>query len=253
MVKEKAIERYSFSRLSLFHTCRHGFYKKYIENLDGVSNCFSSYGLFLHSLLERYTNGKINLWDLPAIYEWEFDVAITETFPNTPYCPEMRKLYYEQGLAFIQDFPGYSKIKILEVESEFDFGIDDWVFNGIIDLVYEDFEGRIVIEDYKSKSGFKSNKEQREYARQLYLYALHVKEKYGRYPDILRFTMMRKQQAIDIPFNEKDLEEAVAWAKDTVCAIRGCWDYSPSPEEFFCNNLCNYRECCEHRFKKGNT
>ena len=52
-------------------------------------------------------------------------------------------------------------------------------FNGIIDLVYEDEQGRLIVHDYKSKSSFKNKAEQKKYARQLYLYSLHIKEKYG--------------------------------------------------------------------------
>ena len=159
----------------------------------------------------------------------------------------MRGLYYEQGLNYLRNFGGYPKYKILGVESQFDIAIDDWVFNGIIDLVYEDEQGRLVVHDYKSKSSFKNKAEQKKYARQLYLYSLHIKEKYGKYPDLLRFMMFRKETSVDIPFKTDDLNEAVNWAKNTVKAIRTCWDYSPSCEEFFGNYLCNHRKDCEHK------
>ena len=105
----------------------------------------------------------------------------------------------------------------------------------------------IPIQDYKSKSSFKNKREQAEYARQLYLYALFVKKKYGRYPDILRFMMFRKNMSIDIPFNESDLNEALSWARETVKEIRECWDFTPTCDEFFSENLCNHREYCESK------
>ena len=101
-----------------------------------------------------------------------------------------------------------------------------------------------------SKSSFKSKKEQAEYARQLYLYALHVKKKYGKYPELLQFSMFRKNVVIEIPFDEKSLNEAVRWAKETVKEIRECWDFAPNCDEFFSENLCNHREYCDCKREK---
>ena len=242
-----AKERYSFSKLSSFNTCKYGYWLTYIEHQKGVGNCFSSYGTEVHSLMERYAKNELSLWDLASTYEWEFESAVPEEFPSLPFCANLKELYYEQGLNYLRNFGGYTKYKILEVEKQFDIDIDDWTFNGVIDLVYEDEQGRLIVHDYKSKSSFKSKAEQKEYARQLYLYSLHIKEKYGRYPDILRFMMFRKETAVDIPFKMDGLTEAVHWAKNTVQSIRNCWDFSPSCEEFFGNNLCNHRESCEHK------
>ncbi len=243
MVIEKK-ERYSFSKLSSFHTCKYMYKLTYIDHKKGVGNCFSSYGSEVHSLMERYAKGEIELWDLADVYEWEFDSAVPEPFPDSTFCKDMRGLYYEQGLNFLKNFAGYSDRKILEVESNFECEIDDWAFNGIIDLVYEK-DGKLVIQDYKSKSSFKNKKEQAEYARQLYLYSLHIKEKYGKYPDTLKFMLFRKDKPIEIPFKIEDLEEAVNWAKQTVKEIRECWDFSPSCDEFFGSYLCNHREHCD--------
>lgn len=74
-----------------------------------------------------------------------------------------------------------------------------------------------------------------------------MKQKYGRYPDTLRFMLIRKNKAIDIPFVEADLNEALSWAKETVKEIRECWDFTPTCDEFFSENLCNHREYCESK------
>lgn len=245
VIEQPKKERFSFSKLSAFHTCKYGYKLTYIDHLRGDTNCFSSYGLLIHSLMERFEKGEIDLWNLVDTYEWEFDAAVPEDFPSLKFCKDMRKLYYEQGLDFLKNFAGYTDKKILEVEKQFDYDIDDWVFNGVIDLVFEDENGKLVVQDYKSKSAFKSKKEQAEYARQLYLYSLYVKQKYGRYPDYLRFMMFRKNTVVDIPFNLEQLQEAINWAKDTVKQIRDCWDYTPSCEEFYSQNLCNHRNYCE--------
>ena len=56
--------------------------------------------------------------------------------------------------------------------------------------------------DHKSKGKFKSKKEQAEYARQLYVYAKYVKEKYGKFPKVLIFNMFNAGELIKIPFNK---------------------------------------------------
>jgi len=245
MARKHKKERYSFTKLSCFCNCKYGYLQRYIENKAGIGNCFSSFGTFVHSILERYARGELELWDLPDVYDWEFDTAVAEEFP-TGFRGDMRKLYYDQGLDFLNNFSDYDGIKILEVESEFDCDIDDWTFNGIIDLAFEDCAGKLVLRDYKSKSGFKSRVEQAEYARQLYLYCIYIKEKYGKFPDALQFFMFRKNKIIEIPFNIEAYHEAMDWARRTVTEIRECWDFCPSCEPFFGNNLCNHRKTCDH-------
>ena len=240
-------ERYSFTKLSSFNNCKYGYKLTYIDHLKGIGNCFSSYGSHVHSIMERYAKGKLSLWDLPTVYEWEFDTAVPEGFPKSRFCKDMRKLYYEQGLTFLNNFQGYGDCEILGVEETFDYPIDDWIFTGVIDLVFRDKNGKLIVQDYKSKAAFKNKAEQAEYARQLFLYSLHVKAKYGQFPDTLRFMMFRKENVIDIPFREEGVIEAVDWAKATVGAIRSCEDFSPACDEFFAENLCNHREYCDNK------
>lgn len=247
--ESKSLEQYSFSKLSTWWTCPYGYKLKYIDHKSGIGNAFSSFGTLVHSLMERYAKGELELWDLPSVYEWEFPSAVTEKFPWNKYV-DLSKSYYEQGLAFLKAFQGYEKCKLLGVEDEFQLQIDDWMFVGIIDLVFEDEDGRLIVRDYKSKASFKDEKEQMKYARQLYLYSLFVKEKYGRYPDELQFLMFRKQTLVRIPFSQDALNEAVKWASDTVRIIREAFDYPPTCENFYGDNLCNHREYCELKPKK---
>lgn len=243
------VERYSFSKLSSWWTCPYGYKLKYIDHKVGIGNAFSSYGSLVHSIMERYAKGEIELWDLSSVYEWEFETAVPEKFPYNKYVV-LRNSYYKQGLDFLRSFSGYDGYKILGVEESFELKFNDWLFVGVIDLIFEDEGGRLIIRDYKSKAAFKDDKERAKYARQLYLYSLYIKEKYGRFPDELQFLMFRKQQVIKVPFDEEALKGACAWAEDTVKIIREAFDYPPSCEEFYGENLCNHREYCEFKAKK---
>lgn len=250
----KPIERFSFSKLNAWWTCPYGYYQRYIEHKPGIGNAFASFGTFVHELMEQYAKGEAELWDLPQMYEWQFDTAVPEKFPHNKYV-DLRDSYYSQGLNFLKSFEGYEDLNILGVEEEFTINIDDWQFNGFIDLVFKDKDGRLIIRDYKSKASFKNDNEKHKYARQLYLYSLYAKEKYGRYPDELQFLMFRKQrEPVRIPFNIEDLEEAVQWAKDTVAIIRNAFDYPAQCDDFYGENLCNHREYCPlkppSKFKK---
>lgn len=218
------------------------YYQSYFMKEKGLSNAFAEYGTLVHSIMERYAKGELGILELPDVYIDEFS-KMTETFPKMKFC-DLKETYYKQGLEFLQNFSGYDKYKILDVEQQFEIPINDFIFNGIIDLIFEDENGNLVIQDYKSKAKFKNKKEQAEYARQLYLYSLYIKNTYGKFPSMLKFSMFRHNQIIDIPFDEKSLTEAITWATNTVDKIRKCWDYERKPEEFFCKNICNYRETC---------
>ena len=249
VMEAPAKERYSFSKLSSWWVCPYGWKLRYIDHQPGIGNAFSSYGTFVHSIMERYANGEVDIWDLPRIYEWEFDTAVPEKFPYNQYVV-LRDSYYKQGLEFLKAFQGYDDYKILGVEQNFDTDIDDWVFNGIIDLILEDKNGKLIIRDYKSKASFKNEAEKREYARQLYLYSTYVYNKFGRFPDELQFLMFRKNDLVQIPFNKNDFNESIKWAKDTVKTIREAFDYPPRCEDFYAANLCNHREYCELRGRR---
>lgn len=246
---DNAPERYSFSKLSSWWVCPHGYYLRYIEHQAGIGNAFASYGTFVHELMELYAKGELSLADLPSVYDWKFDTSVPEKFPYNKYV-NLRQSYYQQGLEFLKTFQGYDNYKIIGIEENFDLPIDDWIFTGIVDLIFRDQDGRLIIRDYKSKGEFKNAKEQEQYARQLYLYSLYVKEKYGQYPDELQFLMFRKhREPICIPFNQEDCEEAKQWAKDTVNIIRNAFDYPPQCDEFYSQNLCNHRKYCTLKMK----
>lgn len=240
------LERYSFTKLSSWYTCPYGWKLKYIDGKSGIGNAFSSYGSFVHELLEKYAKGEVKLEELPALYEWEFDSAIEEKFPYNKYT-DLRESYYNQGLEFLKNFQGYDDYEILGVEKKFEVKVKDWLFNGIIDLLFADRDGKLIIRDYKSKAKFANPLERNEYARQLYLYSIAVEEEYGALPDELQFLMFRRNELVVIPFDINDYENAIDWADMTVNAIRNAFDYPPYCDEFYAQNLCNHREYCELR------
>ena len=212
---------------------------RYIFGIHGKENAFAQCGSLAHSILERYAKGQLELYELADTFDKEFDDAVTMRFPHF-FC-DLRKKYHDDIVVYFDHFNGFGKYKILGVEDKFNVDIDDWTFTGIIDLLLEDPEGNLVVLDHKSKAEFKSKKEMHKYARQLYLYAFYVETKYGKRPTKLVFNMFRKRNIVEIPFSEEDYQEALQWARDTVAAIRTETEYEPTFDDFFCENLCDFR------------
>lgn len=241
-----SMEKYSFSKLEAFHTCQLMWFTRYGLNEKGENNAFAAYGTLVHSIMERYTKGEIERESLADIFEWEFDTAVVEEFPPNKY-KDLRESYFQQGIDFLNSFPGYDGYKVLASEVKFELPIDDWIFNGIIDLVFQKENGDIVILDYKSKASFSGKKELAKYARQLYLYSLYIFNTYGVYPTELVFYRFRAQEQDHIQFDKTALEEAVSWAKETVKEIRDAWCYEANYDVWFCNQLCNFRSTCTEK------
>lgn len=250
------MEKYSFSKLSSFHQCPLQYYYTYIAHEQGEENAFAQYGSFVHSLLEKWGKGELAEYELLDEYENNFFDVVTQEFPPNKYT-DLREKYYTDGERFCSEFDGVDAKEILGIEENFDEkmssedGRDDFIVRGFVDLIYIDTKGRLVVHDWKSKAKFKNADEQKKYARQLYIYAYYIKNKYGRFPDLLRFHMFRNSKDVDIEFNESDYNEAIKWVQDTVKQIRDCREFECKPDDFYCQYLCDMRlKCCGETAKE---
>lgn len=243
------MERYSFSKLSSFYQCPLQYYLNYIAREQRENNAFAEYGSFVHSLLERWADGELEVYELLDKYEEDFWQQVSHEFPPNKYV-DLAKKYYEDGVNFFFNFDGVDAKEILSAEEQFvekvkcTTGKEDFLVQGFIDLVYIDTQDRLVVHDWKSKAKFKSKDEQKKYARQLYIYSYYIKKKYGRFPDLLRFHTFRNQTDVDIEFNELGYKEAMTWVQDTVERIRNCIEFNPCADDFYCTYLCDMRRSC---------
>ena len=92
------------------------------------------------------------------------------------------------------------------------------------------------------------------------MYALYIKAEYGEFPSHLIFNMFRANDVVTIDFDEKNLEKAVEWFKNTIEKIKKddkfddkiviLWKKKGKKlkdfkkDDFFCNNLCGVRSYC---------
>jgi len=213
----------------------------------------------VHEIIEKYFKRELELFELSEYYEDLFDEYVKIDFPHCETkngVIDLRQRYYDDGLTFLENFDGLPQYEVLGVEEDFTIRfLGKEKIHGFIDLVLRDKYGKIVIIDHKSHK-FKSKAEVNKYAHQPFLYSLHIKQKYGQFPDRVAFNAFRQQEYIKLQFSEEQLNEALAWAKTNIGAIRNCTDFSPrfnykqkKESMYFCDNICGFRESCERKYE----
>lgn len=248
---------WSFSRLNSFYGCRYEWLQKYIEEPreNNLDSCYGQGGGFAHELLEGYFKGELDAWDLPSIYETEFNDKVTEWFP-TINGKNLRDDYYEKILDYFNNFePLPDEYEILGVEKKVEFEIDGYPFIGFIDLLLRDkTTGQITILDHKSSSmKYKKNGDFAkasqpkflEYKRQLYLYSIPIIEEYGKV-DWLEWNFFKDGKMVGIPWKREEYEEAKKWAVDTIHEIENEteWPMKEKTDFMYCSYLCSKRGVC---------
>lgn len=241
---------WSFSRLNSFHTCKRMFYKRYVLENESENNFFAQYGSFVHKILEMYSKGEIELYNMIQYYKDNFDVFITEDAPPNNYV-DLREQYYKKGLKYLENFNGFDDEPIgTEQEIKLDIELSDMTikFIGYIDRLSKDADGNIKILDHKSKSAFKNDKELKEYLRQLYLYSLYVKQEYDKYPKTLEFNMFKENDIVTCDFDYDALQESIQWVEDTIHDIYNEEEFPTKTDnpgnDFFCKYICGYKGLC---------
>lgn len=244
---------WSFSRIQSFDQCPYAWKLKYLDEIKGIPNAYAQYGLFVHSILEKYFKNELSIFELSQYYSDYFNQYVTENFPRHPYV-DLYESYYNKGKDYLDSFEGLDQYKILGTEGKIKLKIDNYNFTGYIDLLVENQNGELEIIDHKTrdlkprsnrKKPTKSDGELDSYLRQLYLYAMYIHKKYNKYPKYLNFNIFRNNVWIKEEFKEGKLEEARQWLTNTIHNIEKEVEFKPKPDKFYCFNLCEFRRMCE--------
>lgn len=230
--------RWSFSSLTTFSSCKRRFYLQYIERQPQEDNPFSQYGTFAHGLIEGWAKGEIPDFALAEEYKRGYDEAVTKPWP--PFPKNMPEKYYTQGLAYFQNFSGFGdQYEIIAVEDKFCITLDEHRIIGLADLVLRDKNtGEITVVDHKSKTSTSMQRDLQEYRRQLYIYAMYVKEKFGVWPAYLKFNLFRENKWVSESFSLEALEETKQWILSTIAAAYAETEWPERVDDYFCRNLC---------------
>lgn len=240
---------WSYSRLTTFDICKYKWYLQYIKypRVKRERLFFSAYGSFMHELIADFLRGKKSKYDCIADFLAKYDVVLPRDAPWKVY-----EAYYKQGMEYLKNLQEPQNV-ILEIESKYKFDIDGMKFIGIIDRVELDEDGNLVIVDNKSKAlkkrtkkSVKSNQILDDYLKQLYIYSIPVKNRYGKLPIKLAFDCFRTQTYIEEPFNMDAFESAKEWAKKKAQEIEEETEFSPTVEPFVCQNICDMHDYCPY-------
>ncbi len=216
---------------------------QYIDKVPLEQNAYAEYGTHCHSVLERWAKGELMSFELADVYTAEYDQAVKHYF--SPFPRGLAGKYYDEGLAYFDGFDGFGDQEILSVEDKFEIDIRGNRFVGIADLILRDRNtGAISVIDHKSKSMNSLKKALFENTRQLYTYAAYVKERFGVFPDLLRFNMFRYGVFIDEPFSMERYNETMDWIERTIEGIRAEKDWQVSSSGYFCKFICSVRDHC---------
>ena len=244
---------WSFSRINAYEYCPYSWYLRYIEKQDGVGSFYADNGKAMHEVLEAVTSGEISVYDAPFAYLEKFNGLV-----NTVKKDIMDKTFdscinYLYGL----DEDVLEGYRVIGSEIKINYKIGKYKFIGFIDLLLQDNDGNLIIVDHKSAEPFlKKNGEPyagtksmfEGYMKQLYLYAVGVKQIYGKYPSKLVFNHFKSNGARTvITFNEDDCNNAMKWATDTIKKIYKDKKFEPVKNTGYCYRLCGFRYDCDYK------
>lgn len=257
---QEAIKKmvWSYSRLTSFEHCKYEFYLNYIihdnEQYLSEGNFYAELGNYVHEILAKIFKGELPTDDAAKYfidnYEDNVFYKVKQSTMDKKFeaCAE----YFSDA-----DFKWLNDYDILGVEMETEFEIEGYKFTGFIDLLLRDKkDGKIVILDnkssdypFKADGKVKANSEHSfsNYKKQMYLYAYAVKAMYGEFPKKFIWNhFCNNGRFAELPFSSKECEQTVKWALDLIHTIENETDYDASPDFFYCNNLCNFRNSCEY-------
>lgn len=252
------IKVYSFSRINGFSLaekkegCYYNWYKTYIEGDRGINNYFGEYGTLFHETIESLLKGDLIEWDITK----ELKRGM-KNFEFKPPFPRMGQSY-EEAIHRFFDNGSYNEIfsqyEVLESEDKKLFDVNGIKVTGFPDLVANHSKYGLVIADYKTAKKYEGEKLEHN-LMQLYLYAIPIKEKYGKYPDHLVYIFPREkgQKEFAFPFELEKLEQTKQWVIDTIRKIESHTDWKPrckdvdGTQDFFACQLCNHRNNCEYK------
>lgn len=231
------------------------FYLTYILKERGDNGVFAEYGIFMHSIMEKYNKGELSEYELEDYYKEHYDENVKAKFPPNAWV-DLSTSYYNAGIEYFNNFDGYED-DIVEAEEKIDFVMDNGKrkinFTGVIDRISHDENG-IIISDYKSKKKFKSKREESEYYRQLYVYSIPISIKYGKLPYKLKFHFFRDiNNKSEREFNEEDFQNAKDWIFEVIDEIYDTTDFEQNYNDFFCKYICSVpcESCSCKQFGRG--
>ena len=240
---------WSYSRIECFCDCPYRFFLKYFAGVKEKPLFYSSYGSFIHKLIEQYYKGALTKDEMVTKFLTDFSKEVRGTRPQESTVTK----YIQCGCEYLRSFQPF-RFNMIDVEKRVEFNIDGTPFVGVIDYLGEE-DGELVIVDNKSRDLKPRSKRAKptlkdqeldSMLKQLYIYSAAVKQEYGKFPKLLCFNCFRTGTFIEEPFNEDAYNAAIEWAKKQVEDIKDADDFYPQIDYFSCNFICGVDKECEY-------
>ena len=247
--QEKEPLTLNFSKFNLYNSCPCAYNLSYNIGFAFPRKEVTDLGSVFHNVMDK-VNQKLkvnqNVSDeelekiIKEIYSFYFDIDET---------PEQ----FEDIKKDIYDYTANQACNFEVIDSEYPFSVDmgEYTLNGAIDLIYKISDTEIGILDYKNAV---SNPHKEEsYSRQLYTYALALKEldefkdydiKEGRIHFVLNNDEPVFKINDDLIKKQKDLLDDVACKIEHDCYSK-ITELKPNKEHVFCNT-CEFRIFCKN-------
>ena len=247
---------YSYSQLSSFDECKYGFYLQRIEGLEEqASNAFAERGTLIHDLLDMWAKKILTKEEMLEEYKRRYGDEVVTAWPRMMASKGYAQKAYDTGIQFLETFDEFEGYDVLSAEEKFKIDLpltngETRPFVGVIDMLLKEKEtDNLIICDHKSKSLQSFKKDEDKMYKQQLLYATYVKEKYGKYPEILMFHLFNensvKPQRL---FSEEDYNAALEWATKQIEGIEKYsvleWLACKDKPDFYCSELCSARRTC---------
>ena len=263
-------EKFSYSKLSTFHTCKRAYYINYILGQRNSDNIYSILGTSVHECVEGLLQQELTREQ--AIEKFEQDLDFADVLGFTFISDKTKNNFTTSIYHYLNHFEFDKNVEI-EIEKPFCLEFDDYCVQGYIDLIIHNSDGTVSIVDLKTSSMYSKKSIEEDHCYQLLIYALAL-ENEGYIVRDVSWDMMKYAQVktkrstknvlrseldtdefkpckIYFPLNEESKKKCLNWIEDTVKEIRSmdifdnweCIDNS-----FYCQNICK-QESCE-RFKE---
>lgn len=212
--------RWSFSKLEVAASCPFAFKKIHLDGAKPAANPFAQLGSLCHDLLARFEQGELAVYDLLPAFEKRYRKEVNAEWPAFPLNLEERTCLRISD--YFRTFSGFPFRRILMVEEKLIGTLCGRPFSGIIDLLVEDQDGRIILVDHKTSSisEYRGRKLQ-HHKRQLLLYVHLLRQCCHIQVDAIAFNLIKEGQWLEFTWTELEESCAVSWALGIMGAVEG--------------------------------
>jgi len=245
--------RWSFSSVNNFNTCPLGFRMTYIDNEEREGNVFSDFGLLVHSALEKFFLGELEIWDLLTYYTDNFDTFLKSIPPAFP--KNMTEIYYQAGLKYFENFEfDKSNYEVIAVEETIDSEYHGFDLVTKPDLILKELStGEHHLIDFKTaklkKSSRDKEKQLANYMNQFNLYSYFFEQERGIHIDKIIIWFIRNGVEIIKEVEPIAIQKTLDWFENIVVTATNEFEWNAKDNGYFCKEICSMRHICPARLK----